>query len=91
MRVQVPPPAPNPLRTLEIRSRIWQNRGPSPALVPGLPARLFAEAADRLASTFARCGSAIENRLNRALNQVERMQRLPRGEAIPARVERLCV
>ncbi len=53
---------------------------------PGLPARLSAEAVDALANTFARYETAIENRLFRALNQLERMQRLRRGEAIPAPV-----
>jgi hypothetical protein len=53
---------------------------------PGLPARLSVEAADALANTFARYETAIENRLFRALNQLERMQRLRRGETIPSPV-----
>ena len=53
---------------------------------PGLPARLSADAVDALANSFARYETAIENRLFRALNQLERMQRLRQGEKIPAPV-----
>ena len=41
---------------------------------PGLPARLSAEAVDALANSFARYKTAIENRMLRALNRLERMQ-----------------
>jgi hypothetical protein len=51
---------------------------------PGLPARLSTEALGVLANTIARYETAIENRLFRALNQLERMQRLRQGEKIPA-------
>ena len=60
--------------------------GKSVVIEPGLPARLSAGAVDALANTFARYETAIENRLFRALNQLERMQRIRRGEAIPAPV-----
>jgi hypothetical protein len=51
---------------------------------PGLPARLSAASADTLANTFARYETALENRLFRCLNQLERVQRLRQGENIPA-------
>jgi hypothetical protein len=50
---------------------------------PGLPARLSADAVDALANTFARYETMTENRVYRALNQLERMQRLRRGEKLP--------
>lgn len=50
---------------------------------PGLPARLAADAVDALANTFARFETMTENRVYRALNQLERMQRLRRGEKLP--------
>lgn len=52
-------------------------------LDPGLPARLSADAVDALANTFARYETMTENRVYRALNQLERMQRLRRGEKLP--------
>ena len=51
---------------------------------PGLPARLSADAVDALASTFARYETMAENRVFRALNQLERMQRFRLGESVPA-------
>ncbi len=51
---------------------------------PGLPACLSTEAVGVLANIIARYETAIENRLFRALNQLERMQRLRHGENIPA-------
>ena len=49
---------------------------------PGLPARVSAEAVDALANMFARYETMTENRVYRALNQLERMQRLRRGEML---------
>lgn len=51
---------------------------------PGLPARISSETANTLASTLARYETAMENRLCRELNQLERRQRLRQGEKIPA-------
>jgi hypothetical protein len=53
---------------------------------PGLPARLSADAADALVNTFSRYETAIENKLFRAMNQLERLQRLRHGEHVPAPV-----
>jgi hypothetical protein len=50
----------------------------------GLPARIFSEAADTLANTLARYETALEYRLCRCLNQVERLQRLRQGEKTTA-------
>jgi hypothetical protein len=51
---------------------------------PGLPARISSMAADTLANSLARYETALENRLFRCLNQLERMQRSRQGEKIPA-------
>lgn len=51
---------------------------------PGLRARISSEAADVLANILARYETALENRLCRCLNQLERLQRLRKGEKIPA-------
>jgi hypothetical protein len=53
-------------------------------LDPGLPARLSAAAVDILCNKFQRYESAIENKLYRAVNALERLQRLRAGEDIPA-------
>lgn len=50
---------------------------------PGLPARLSADAVEALANTFARYETMTENRVYRALNQLERIQRLRSGEKLP--------
>jgi hypothetical protein len=52
-------------------------------LDPGLPARVSADTVDALANTFARYETMTENRVLRALNQLERMQQLRRGEKLP--------
>jgi hypothetical protein len=56
---------------------------------PGLPARISSAAADTLANIWARYETALENRLHRSLNQLERQQRLRQGEKIlaPASVD----
>jgi hypothetical protein len=53
-------------------------------LDPGIPARLTADTVDSLANSFQRYETAIENKLFRAMNQLERLQRLRDGEHIPA-------
>ncbi|MEI8314442.1 MAG: hypothetical protein WCG79_03225 [Verrucomicrobiota bacterium] len=57
-----------------------------PVFDPGIPARLSAEDMDGLCNKFIRYESAIENKLYRALNQLERLQRMRGGELIPAPV-----
>jgi hypothetical protein len=52
-------------------------------LDPGIPAKVGAEAMECLASGFSRYETMVENRLYRALSQLERMQRLRRGERLP--------
>ena len=58
--------------------------GRTEVIDPGLPARISSEAANTLASTLARYETAMENRLCRELNQLERRQRLRQGEKIAA-------
>jgi hypothetical protein len=49
----------------------------------GLPARLSASGVETL-QTFQRYETAIENKLFRALKQLERLQRMRRGDKIPS-------
>lgn len=51
---------------------------------PGLPARVGALGAINLVSGFQRYETAIENKLYRAINQLERLQRARQGEFVPA-------
>jgi hypothetical protein len=51
---------------------------------PGVPASVGALGANNLVSCFQRYETAIENRLYRAINQLERLQRARRGEFVPA-------
>ena len=53
-------------------------------LDPGLPARLTADDVDTLTGTFQRYETAVENKLTRAIHELERLQRIRRGENIPA-------
>ena len=50
----------------------------------GLPAAIGAVSAVNLFSGFQRYETAIENKLYRAINQLERLQRTRRGEFVPA-------
>jgi hypothetical protein len=50
----------------------------------GLPAAVGAVSAINLVSGFQRYETAIENKLYRAINQLERLQRTGRGEFVPA-------
>jgi len=75
-----PPPDPDAARIFEMVDRM------QPTIVildPGLPARLSAADVETLL-TFQRYETAIENKLYRALNQLERSQRMRRGDKIPA-------
>jgi len=51
---------------------------------PGLPPPVSALGAINLVSGFQRYETTIENRLYRAINQLERLQRSRRGEFVPA-------
>ena len=55
-----------------------------PIVEPGLPAAVRALSAVNLVSGFQRYETAIENKLYRAINQLERTQRTRRGEFVPA-------
>jgi hypothetical protein len=50
----------------------------------GLPARLSNDAIDQINRTILRYETSIENKLFRWQHQLERLQRLRRGEKIPA-------
>jgi len=50
---------------------------------PGMPAAVRALGAINLASGFQRYETAIENKLYRAINQLERLQRSRKGEFVP--------
>lgn len=58
-------------------------KGTTVILDAGLPARLSVAAVECL-QKFQRYETAIENKLYRALNQLERLQRMRRGDKIPA-------
>lgn len=49
----------------------------------GLPAAVGARSAITLVTGFQRYETAIENKLYRAINQLERLQRIRRGEFVP--------
>lgn len=51
---------------------------------PGLPASIDAEPAQKLVGTFQRYESAISTRMVRAMHELERLQRMRKGEALPA-------
>jgi hypothetical protein len=51
---------------------------------PGLTRPMTAEEVEALAGTFQRYESAMENKLYRAMNQLERLQRMRLGEQIAA-------
>lgn len=50
----------------------------------GVPAAIGALSAINLVAGFQRYETAIENKLYRAINQLERLQRMRRGECVPA-------
>jgi hypothetical protein len=54
------------------------------AVERGLPATVSALSAVNLVSGFQRYETAIENKLYRAINQLERLQRKRQGELVPA-------
>ena len=50
----------------------------------GLPARVSSEKFEPLVRTFQRYETALENKLFRAMHEVERLQRMRQGERLPA-------
>ena len=63
---------------------IEQDHGKTVVIDEGLPCRLGASAVETLVNTYQRYETAIEGKLFRALNQLERLQRMRRGDQIPA-------
>ena len=55
-----------------------------PVIEPGLPALMSGTSVEALAVTFQRYESAMENKLYRAMNQLERLQRMRQGEHVSA-------
>lgn len=51
---------------------------------PGLPPRLSSDVVDALTCKFQRYETAIENKLLRAMHELERLQRLRQGDNVPA-------
>ena len=51
---------------------------------PGIPAPLTEAAMEHLTNSFQRYETAIENKFYRAMNQLERLQRIRLGERLPA-------
>jgi hypothetical protein len=62
---------------------VEQDYGKTVVTDAGLPCRLGASDVEGLVNTFQRYETAIENKLYRALNQLERLQRMRRGDAVP--------
>jgi hypothetical protein len=58
--------------------------GPTEVIDPGLPAQVSIHAVDQINRTVLRYESAIENKLVRWQNQLERLQRRRQGEKISA-------
>lgn len=58
----------------------------APLLDPGLPALINSESVEVLVSTFHRYESSIENKLYRAMNHLERLQAIEKGDKLPAPV-----
>ena len=73
--------------TSEIHPPVKQSLGDvlEPFIVePGLPAALSARGAINLVSGFQRYETSLENKLYRDLNYLERLQRMQKGEFVPA-------
>jgi hypothetical protein len=72
------------LNAMDMERMLAEMTGKTSVLDPGLPARLTAEDVDSLTSKFQRYETAVENKLYRSIHELERMQRLRRGENLPA-------
>lgn len=66
-----------------VRSKEWVDPLAPTIVDPGLPATLNVRSAMNLVTSFQRYETAIENRLYRAINQLERLQRTRKGEFVP--------
>ena len=55
-----------------------------PLVDPGLPATMRYDCVQRLVNTFQRYETAIALRLSRTLHELERVQRIRKGEQVPA-------
>jgi hypothetical protein len=55
-----------------------------PLVDPGLPATMHYKGVQRLVNTFQRYETAIALRLSRTLHELERVQRMRKGEQVPA-------
>jgi hypothetical protein len=55
-----------------------------PLVDPGLPATMHYQGVQRLVNTFQRYETAIALRLSRTLHELERVQRMRKGEQVPA-------
>ncbi len=55
-----------------------------PLVDPGIPATMHCEGVQRLVNTFQRYETAIALRLSRTLHELERVQRMRKGEHVPA-------
>ena len=67
----------------ELNAEFERIHGRTLVVDPGMPTRLSNDAVEALTCHFQRYETAIENKFFRALNQLERMQRLRRGEKLP--------
>ena len=57
-----------------------------PLIDPGLPAAVNSEKFEPLVKIFQRYDTALENKLFRAMHEVERLRRMRQGERLPAPV-----
>jgi hypothetical protein len=55
-----------------------------PVIDPGLPAPVSSEDFEPLVNTFQRYETALENKLFRAMHELERLRRMTKGEQLPA-------
>jgi hypothetical protein len=70
----------HPTVMTEMLEDVWKPE----VIKAGLPAAIGALSATNLVSGFQRYETALENKLYRAINQLERLQRARRGEFVPA-------
>jgi hypothetical protein len=57
--------------------------GRTVVLDPGLPSRLLPSGIDGLAGKFQRYETALDNKFYRALHELDRLQRMRKGETVP--------
>lgn len=77
----------NPAVYGEVPNDPFKDLLPAPPLIdPGLPASIGSETVSALVSPFQRYQTSIENSLFRAMNHLERLQRIQEGEYLPPAV-----